>query len=340
MPRPHSRGRGPAAGVGIRCSWTDPAGHRRVAPTRRTRHPRRCSSRKPGATRPRRCSAPTVSSAGWTRRSPGGATEDVGASSVDVRFHIEEGTRTFVRSVRFEGLPRGVAPPALPMLRPGEPFSSHPAGGGRRRHLRRAGAGELSLRPGDGAGRLLRGPDHRRAGARGRPGARGAGGSDGGARAAAGRTRRWSGRTSRWHRGASRWTPRSSSRASGSCSCSGCSGRSRCGSSRPDTPEPVKDVVVEARERSRLSGSVGVGYSLEDGPRHHRRPRLPERLRPGDQLHPPRQAQLRGMERAAAPGLRQRLRAPGPERAGLQHQRRAVAAAHLAVPPGEGGRAA
>ncbi len=35
----------------------------------------------------------------------------------------------------------------------------------------------------------------------------------------------------------------------------------------PDTPEPVKDVVVEARERPRLSGSIGVGYSLEDGPR-------------------------------------------------------------------------
>src|SRR5262249_55478157 len=35
----------------------------------------------------------------------------------------------------------------------------------------------------------------------------------------------------------------------------------------PDTPEPVKDVVVELRERPRLSGSVGVGYSLEDGPR-------------------------------------------------------------------------
>jgi outer membrane protein insertion porin family len=35
----------------------------------------------------------------------------------------------------------------------------------------------------------------------------------------------------------------------------------------PDTPEPVKDVVVELRERPRLSGSVGLGYSLEDGPR-------------------------------------------------------------------------
>ena len=34
----------------------------------------------------------------------------------------------------------------------------------------------------------------------------------------------------------------------------------------------------------------------------HRRPRLPQRLRPGHQLHPPRQAQLRRVERAAAPG--------------------------------------
>src|SRR5262249_43744214 len=35
----------------------------------------------------------------------------------------------------------------------------------------------------------------------------------------------------------------------------------------PDTPEPVKDVVVELRELPRLSGSIGFGYSLEDGPR-------------------------------------------------------------------------
>jgi outer membrane protein insertion porin family len=35
----------------------------------------------------------------------------------------------------------------------------------------------------------------------------------------------------------------------------------------PDTEEPVKDVLVEARERPLLSGSGGVGYSTVDGPR-------------------------------------------------------------------------
>jgi len=35
----------------------------------------------------------------------------------------------------------------------------------------------------------------------------------------------------------------------------------------PDTEEPVKDVLIEARERPLLSGSGGVGYSTVDGPR-------------------------------------------------------------------------
>ncbi len=35
----------------------------------------------------------------------------------------------------------------------------------------------------------------------------------------------------------------------------------------PDAPEPVKDVVVELRERSRLESEVAVGFNLADGPR-------------------------------------------------------------------------
>src|SRR5208283_1272323 len=35
----------------------------------------------------------------------------------------------------------------------------------------------------------------------------------------------------------------------------------------PDAEESVKDVLIEARERSTLSGSGGFGYSTYDGPR-------------------------------------------------------------------------
>ena len=52
-----------------------------------------------------------------------GAAEDVPSGALDVRFHIVEGVRTFVRGVRFEGLPVGFPPPELPMLAPGQAFS-------------------------------------------------------------------------------------------------------------------------------------------------------------------------------------------------------------------------
>src|SRR5262249_11219641 len=52
-----------------------------------------------------------------------GMEQNVPLRTFTARFQIEEGVRTHVASVRFVGLPEGVVPPDLPMLRQGEPFS-------------------------------------------------------------------------------------------------------------------------------------------------------------------------------------------------------------------------
>src|SRR5262249_46066312 len=52
-----------------------------------------------------------------------GVEQNVPLRTFTARFQIDEGVRTHVASVRFVGLPEGVAPPDLPTLREGEPFS-------------------------------------------------------------------------------------------------------------------------------------------------------------------------------------------------------------------------
>ncbi len=231
------------------------------------------------------------------------ANEDVRASAIDVRFRLDEGVRTFVRSVRFQGLPPGLPPPALPMLRPGVPFSQTRLDEalaatirdlGRASHLfaqvsaradisadRTAADPILIVDPGPAvrvgqvvvrglaADRRVAGPGQPQAGA-----------------------------------GRSRWTPRRCSRASGSCSLLGLFRTVSVRLISPDTPEPVKDVVVEARERPRLSGSIGVGYSLEDGPRIIGDLVYPNVFGQGINFTFRGKLNYVGVERAAAPGLR------------------------------------
>ena len=81
----------------------------------------------------------------------------------------------------------------------------------------------------------------------------------------------------------------------------------------PDAEEPVKDVLVEARERALLSGSGGVGYSTVDGPRVVGDLVFPEHFRAGHQLHRARENQLRRAELASVAGLRPGGRAPRAE---------------------------
>src|SRR5262249_33589576 len=87
-----------------------------------------------------------------------GATVEVPPGLIDVRFHIEEGVRTWIRAVHFEGLPPGLSPPDLPMLRPGTPFSQSRLDEAVNATLRRLGRAsylfaQVTARPGFSADR-------------------------------------------------------------------------------------------------------------------------------------------------------------------------------------------
>jgi len=194
-----------------------------------------------------------------------GATEEVAPGAVDVRFRIVEGTRTFVRSLRIEGLPAGFAPPDLPMLAPGQPFSQSRLDDAVAATVRVLGRGsylfaQVTAQPGFSADRtsaepvlvVVPGPAVRvgqvvvrglqrtdealvRANVKVAPGAP--------------------------------LDPEGLFQSQRELLLLGLFRTASVRLISPDTPEPVKDVVVELRELPRLSGSIGAGYSLEDGPR-------------------------------------------------------------------------
>ena len=64
---------------------------------------------------------------GWTDAAVSlvGAAGDVPSGTLDVRFHIVEGVRTFVRGVRFEGLRSGSLRPTCRCSPPVSPSASH-----------------------------------------------------------------------------------------------------------------------------------------------------------------------------------------------------------------------
>ena len=204
---------------------------------------------------------------GWVdaRVSLVGATENVGSGTLDVRFQVEEGVRTFVRAVRFEGLPAGFSPPELPMLRAGQPFSQSRLDDAVSTTLRVLGRGsyifaQVQAQPGFSADRTSAEPvlvvDPGPGVRVGQVVVRG--------------LQRTDEALVRANLKTSPGKPLDPEALFESQRELLLLGLFRTASVRlisPDTPEPVKDVVVELRERPRLSGSIGVGYSLEDGPR-------------------------------------------------------------------------
>ncbi len=193
------------------------------------------------------------------------ATEDVGASTVHVRFHLDEGVRTFVRSVRFQGLPPGFPPPALPTLRPGEPFSQtrlEEAVADTVRALGRASHlfAQVTAQADISADRTAANPvlivDPGPAVRVGQVVVRGLS-----------RTDEALVRANLKLVPGQPLDPEQLFESQRELLLLGIFRTVSVRLISPDTPEPVKDVVVEARESSRLSGSIGVGYSLEDGPR-------------------------------------------------------------------------
>lgn len=193
------------------------------------------------------------------------AAEDVSAATVEVRFRVEEGVRTWIRGVRFEGLPEGFTPPELPMLRAGQPFSQARLDDAVSTTLRRLGRAshlfaQVTARPGFSADRSWAEPvlvvDPGPAVRVGQVVVRGLQRTDEG--------------LVRANLKVAPGAPLDPEALFESQRELLLLGLFRTASVRlisPDTPEPVKDVVIELRERPRLSGSIGAGYSLEDGPR-------------------------------------------------------------------------
>ena len=194
-----------------------------------------------------------------------GATEDVASGVLDVRFRIVEGVRTFVRTPRFEGLPAGFAPPDLPMLAPGEPFSHSRLDEAVATTLRRLGRAsylfaQVTAQPGFSADRTAADPvlvvDSGPAVRVGQVVVRGLQ-----------RTDEALVRANLKMAPGAPLDPEALFESQRELLLLGLFRTASVRLISPDTPEPVKDVVVELRERPRLSGSIGVGYSLEDGPR-------------------------------------------------------------------------
>lgn len=194
-----------------------------------------------------------------------GAVEDVNASAVDVRFRLDEGIRTFVRSVSFQGLPAGFPPPAVPSLRPGVPFSQTRLDEALATTLRELGRAsylfaQVSARADISPDRTAADPvlliDTGPPVRVGQVVLRGLARTD--ASLVRANLKLVPGQP---------LDPEALFQSQRELLLLGIFRTVSVRLISPDTPEPVKDVVVEARERPRLSGSVGVGYSLEDGPR-------------------------------------------------------------------------
>ncbi|HZX42793.1 MAG TPA: POTRA domain-containing protein, partial [Myxococcaceae bacterium] len=194
-----------------------------------------------------------------------GATEDVASGTLDVRFRIDEGVRTFVRSVRFEGLPPGFPVPDLPMLAPGQPFSQSRLDEAVTSTVGRLGRAsylfaQVSARPRISADRTFAEPvlvvDPGPAVRVGQVVVRGLQ-----------RTDEALVRANLKIAPGAPLDPEALFQSQRELLLLDLFRTASVRLISPDTREPVKDVVVELRERPRLSGSIGVGYSLEDGPR-------------------------------------------------------------------------
>ena len=194
-----------------------------------------------------------------------GLEQNVPRRTFTARFRIEEGVRTHVASLRFVGLPEGVTPPDLPMLREGLPFSESRLQDAASVTLRALGRksylfARVSADAGLSTDRTEAHPvftvDPGPAVRVGQVVIRGLQ-----------RTDEELVRKNLHLVPGQPLDPETIFDSQRELLLLGIFRTATVRLISPETPEPVKDVVVELRERPRLSGSVGVGYSLEDGPR-------------------------------------------------------------------------
>jgi outer membrane protein insertion porin family len=190
---------------------------------------------------------------------------DVAAHRAQVRFRVQEGVQTRVQSVVFEGLPTGFAPPPLGPLTPGAPLSARTMEQVRLELLRRLGRASYLFARVDMVPELLEGGRDARVVVRAQPGPavrvgqvviRG--------------LQRTDERLVRHNlvvRPGRPLDPEEVYASQANLLALGIFRQVSVTLLNPDAEEPVKDVLVEARERPLLSGSGGFGYSTVDGPR-------------------------------------------------------------------------
>lgn len=190
---------------------------------------------------------------------------DVSAHRAEVRFRVQEGGQTRVQSVSFEGLPEGfVAPPPAPVT-PGAPLSARMTEQLRLEVLRRLGRASYVFAKVDVVPELLDDGRHARVVVRAQPGpavrvgqvvVRGLQ-----------RTDERLVRRNLVVRPGRPLDPEEVYASQANLLALGIFRQVSVTLLNPDAEEPVKDILVEARERPLISGSGGFGYSTLDGPR-------------------------------------------------------------------------
>jgi outer membrane protein insertion porin family len=182
-----------------------------------------------------------------------------------VRFRVEEGVQTRVREVAFEGLPEGFPPPPLAPLIPGAPLSQRAMDQLRIEVLRRLGRASYLFARVDVLPELFDQGRNARVVVRAQPGPavrvgqvviRGLQ-----------RTNESLVRHNLVVRPGQPLDPEEVYASQANLLALGIFRQVSVTLLNPDAEEPVKDVLVEARERALLSGSGGFGYSTVDGPR-------------------------------------------------------------------------
>jgi outer membrane protein insertion porin family len=190
---------------------------------------------------------------------------DAARNQAQVHFRVEEGVQTRVQTVTFEGLPPGLAAPPPAPLTTGAPLSARAMEQLRLEVLRRLGRASYLFARVDVLPELVDGGRNARVVFRAQPGpavrvgqvvVRGLQ-----------RTNENLVRRNLVVRPGRPLDPEEVYASQANLLALGIFRQVSVTMINPDAEEPVKDVLVEARERPHLSGSGGVGYSTVDGPR-------------------------------------------------------------------------
>jgi outer membrane protein insertion porin family len=190
---------------------------------------------------------------------------DAESHQAQVRFRVQEGVQTRVQSVTFEGLPEGFAAPPPAPLTPGTPLSARASEALRLELLRSLGRASYLFARVDILPEMVDGGRNAKVVVR----------TQSGPAVRVGqvvvrglqRTDEKLVRRNLVVRSGQPLDPEEVYASQANLLALGIFRQVSVTLLNPDAEEPVKDVLVEARERALLSGSGGLGYSTVDGPR-------------------------------------------------------------------------